>query len=236
LKKVLIFGASSGIGASISRHLSSSFSVYSASRNCPDHFNPDKHFVVDLSKPSVSGEIEDIIHSVNPLHVIFSSGSNIVKPIGSFTQDDISYLFNLNVISAFHIANSYSKLILTQTSSPRRSFVLISSIWSVKGAPMRSLYGLTKGGIDSLVRHLASELSPYNVYVNSIQPGFCDTPLTSKTSTDPIIQKHISRIPDSSDPFIHTSEVAEFVHYLLTSNHSFNAQSFLLDKGLVYAS
>lgn len=236
MKKVLIFGCSSGIGEAIFHRLSPTFDIFSASRNCPTTLNPTNHYSLDLSRSLSHSCIEDVINTVNPDCLIYSSGSNIVKSIGSYSVEDINYLVNLNLVSAFHASNTFANLIKSENSNRQRSLIFLSSIWAVKGAPMRSLYGLTKGGIDSLVRHLGAELAPFNVYVNSIQPGFCNTPLTSKTSLDPIVQNHLSRIDHSSGPLIDTSEIADFVYYLLTSKNSFNSHSFLFDKGLIHAS
>jgi NAD(P)-dependent dehydrogenase (short-subunit alcohol dehydrogenase family) len=235
VNRVLIFGASSGIGEAISRRLSSSFEIFSASRRCPQHVSASKHYSVDLSKANASDHIKEIIFSVQPKHVIYSSGSNIVKQIGSYSSDEIAYLINLNLVSAFHVANSYAMFINKQSVDTKRQLIFLSSIWSVKGAPCRSLYGLTKGGIDSLVRHLSADLSAYNIAVNSIQPGFCRTPLTSKTDSDSVVKEYLSRIVEPNKSLIDTTEIANLVSYLLTVQHSFNAHSFLIEKGLVNA-
>ena len=48
------------------------------------------------------------------------------------------------------------------------------------GGPIRSVYNMTKFGIEGLTKSMAIDLSKYNIRVNSIAPTFVVTPMTKK--------------------------------------------------------
>jgi NAD(P)-dependent dehydrogenase (short-subunit alcohol dehydrogenase family) len=52
------------------------------------------------------------------------------------------------------------------------SVVLFSSVQAGSGCTGTSLYGTTKGAIETLVRHLAVELGPRGIRINAIAPGW----------------------------------------------------------------
>ena len=53
--------------------------------------------------------------------------------------------------------------------------VNIASIIGTRGLPELSAYGASKGGMITLTKCLAVEWAKYNVRVNAIAPGFCET-------------------------------------------------------------
>jgi NAD(P)-dependent dehydrogenase (short-subunit alcohol dehydrogenase family) len=58
--------------------------------------------------------------------------------------------------------------------------VNLSAIGAQTGAPDMALYTASKGGIISLTRSLAVELGKKGITVNSVSPGFIDTPMARR--------------------------------------------------------
>ena len=59
-----------------------------------------------------------------------------------------------------------------------------------------SSYAAGKAAIDHLVRIAANELGPYNIRVNSVQPGFTRTPPTVRTfENEAVVQEFLGRQP-----------------------------------------
>jgi 2-hydroxycyclohexanecarboxyl-CoA dehydrogenase len=56
----------------------------------------------------------------------------------------------------------------------------ISAFGAQIGAPGMALYTASKGGIISMTRSLAIELGPKGITVNSVSPGFIDTPMARR--------------------------------------------------------
>ena len=63
----------------------------------------------------------------------------------------------------------------------RGSVVLFSSVQAQGGLPGCSVYGSTKGAVESMVKHLAVELGPRSIRVNAISPAW----VTSDPDHDP---------------------------------------------------
>jgi 2-hydroxycyclohexanecarboxyl-CoA dehydrogenase len=58
--------------------------------------------------------------------------------------------------------------------------VNLSAIGAQTGAPNMALYTATKGAIIAMTRSLAVELGPKGITVNSVSPGFIDTPMARR--------------------------------------------------------
>ena len=58
--------------------------------------------------------------------------------------------------------------------------VNVSAFGAQIGAPNMALYTASKGGIISMTRSLAIELGPKGITVNSVSPGFIDTPMARR--------------------------------------------------------
>jgi NAD(P)-dependent dehydrogenase (short-subunit alcohol dehydrogenase family) len=56
----------------------------------------------------------------------------------------------------------------------------ISGFGAQIGAPNMALYTASKGGVISMTRSLAIELGPKGITVNSVSPGFIDTPMARR--------------------------------------------------------
>ena len=56
----------------------------------------------------------------------------------------------------------------------------VSAYGAQTGAPNMALYTASKGGIISMTRSLAIELGPRGITVNSVSPGFIDTPMARR--------------------------------------------------------
>ena len=57
------------------------------------------------------------------------------------------------------------------------SIINMSSQLGKVGAPIRSVYNMTKFGVEGLTRGMALELGKYNIRVNSVCPTFVETPM-----------------------------------------------------------
>lgn len=73
--------------------------------------------------------------------------------------------------------NVRGNLVLVNALAPQMierkdgSITFMSSIAARRGSPMLALYSISKGATDLAMRNLAQTLGPYNINVNSINPG-----------------------------------------------------------------
>ena len=82
------------------------------------------------------------------------------------------------------------------TLSGGGSIINISSIWGLVGSFSSAAYHSSKGAVRLLSKAAAVQCAPEGVRVNSVHPGFVQTPLTNKTHTsDSVVRERIAATP-----------------------------------------
>ncbi len=84
-------------------------------------------------------------------------------------------IINVNAGSVFLFCREVGKYMVIQKSG---SIINIISIIGTLGLPELSIYGASKGAVLSLTKSLALEWSKFEVRVNAVAPGFCQTSYT----------------------------------------------------------
>lgn len=108
----------------------------------------------------------------------------------------------------------------------------ISSVHEVKATGFCSVYGISKGALQLLVRELALEYSRYGVTVNNVAPGAIRTDINRQVLSDPAYEaKVIGRIPSG---FIGQPEdVAHLVVFVASEEARYiTGATLLIDGGL----
>ncbi|MBT3863643.1 MAG: glucose 1-dehydrogenase [Chloroflexi bacterium] len=85
---------------------------------------------------------------------------------------------------AVFAVNSTAVMLGTKTAIPAMrkngggSVVNVSSIFGIVGSPMGAAYHASKGAARTFSKAAAVQYAPDNIRVNSVHPGFTDTPMT----------------------------------------------------------
>ncbi len=109
------------------------------------------------------------------------------------------------------------------------AIVNTSSIAATGGVSGVSVYGASKGGLDSMVRHLALELGSQGIRVNNVSPGVIKTPMSMAYGEDYLAPfgQHaaLKRLGEPGD-------VGDVAVWLCTDEARFiTGQSILVDGG-----
>ena len=114
--------------------------------------------------------------------LVNNAGTNRPKPFLEVTPDDYDAVLNLNLRSAYFVAQAVTEKLVGAGRSG--TIINISSQMGHVGAPNRSVYCASKAGLEGLTKAMAVELGPLKIRVNTICPTFIETPMTAPFLTD----------------------------------------------------
>ena len=111
------------------------------------------------------------------------------------------------------------------------SIINMSSQMAHVGGPIRSVYNMTKAGLEGLTRGMAIDLAKSNIRVNSVCPTFVVTPMTKKfLKSKKFKSDTLKKIPMGK--FAELSDVATAVAFLASdSSKMITGTSILIDGG-----
>ena len=108
-------------------------------------------------------------------------------------EEDWDLILRNNLKSVFLCCREVAKQLIKQNTGGK--IVNISSIHATLSEPSAGAYTAAKGGIEAFSRTLATELAPYKINVNCIEPGATYTELTIPMYTDAVKKSLYERIP-----------------------------------------
>lgn len=96
----------------------------------------------------------------------------------------------------------------------------MASIYGLVGDVGSTAYNAAKGGVVNLTRSVADDLAQYNVRVNSVCPGFVDTPMTEEVQEDEEFMQHIENMTPLGR-MAEPDEIASVVAFLASEEASY---------------
>lgn len=114
---------------------------------------------------SLPGELDGLVHLVG--------GIRAGKPVHDTTEDDVTEMFRLNVVTAFNIIRAVMPLFIAHG---RGSIVTVGARDVVHPAKNRSAYMTAKSAVVGLTRAVAEEGRAHNIRANVILPSILRTP------------------------------------------------------------
>lgn len=185
--RVLITGATSGIGKSIVQRITDLGSdVVLVGRNSNKLIsvvdelgvkNQAKIILYDMSTPkSIKEELKVLSREKKFTGFVNSAGVDITKPLKLLKPEDYNLLFNLNVVVPSEIIKELTHKSIFNSNGG--SLVLIGSVMGSLGQKGKIAYASAKAAVNGFVKSAAMELSVKNIRVNGISPGIVETPLT----------------------------------------------------------
>lgn len=181
-KKILITGASSGIGYATAKECSRMGASLTLNGRDEERLyqclkevgeNGNTFVKADLT---VSEELENLVSKVPVLDgVVISAGKGITLPIKSATTKKYQEILDINFLAPAELVRL---LLKKKKINDGASIVIIASIGGVcQFEPANAVYGTSKAAINSFMKFAALEMAPKGIRVNTICPGMVETPL-----------------------------------------------------------
>ena len=179
-------------------------------------------------------EVKSVFKQIKSLDILVNNaGTNRPEHFTKIKKEDMDYVVDLNLKAAFHVAQMASKLMIKAKNrkSIGGSIINISSQLGKVGAPKRSIYNMTKFGIEGLTRGMALDLAKDNIRVNTVCPTFVETPMVKKFFKDKKFKTQmINNIPLGR--LATESDIATAVVYLASNASSMiTGSSLMIDGG-----
>jgi NAD(P)-dependent dehydrogenase (short-subunit alcohol dehydrogenase family) len=184
-RTAIVTGASQGIGAGIVKgFVERGFNVVANSRKMTQSTEvaASNHVaLVDghIGEPATAAKIVETalsrFKSIDAL--VNNAGIFFTKPFTDYTAEDFKSLVSTNVEGFLYITQLSVKQMLTQRSGG--SIVTITAALAANpiAGVKASVPMITKGGLDTITRHLAIEYAKDGIRFNAVAPGVVNTPL-----------------------------------------------------------
>lgn len=241
-KVAIITGAASGIGAATAKL----FAAEGAQLLLTD--------IQEVKLKALANEIKKNGHSVSyAIHDVSSEGSwieivskaksefgkidvlvnnagitgNLMAPLEERTVDEFNKVIAVNLLSHFL---GLKTVVPYMRQNNGGSIVNISSIGGIIGSAGATAYSASKGGSRVLTKGAAGEFAQDNIRINSVHPGYIETPMTKEMKrADDFGAMAIGATPLSrgANPL----EVASGILFLASDESSFMTGSEMIIDG-----
>lgn len=238
METVIVTGVSGGLGSNIATLLlKNGYKIIGLSRRKnatvkileENYDNTFNHIRFDLNEPE---KIKNLyLNKIKQLGNIYGLVNNAALAyddiITNAKVENLTYMYNVNIISPIILSKYAIRDMLLNNING--SLVHISSVSAHTGYKGLSMYGSTKGALESFSKGTAREWGQRGIRSNVVSPGFMETPMSDALSEEQKqrIYKRTS-LKRATDP----DSVAETVKFLLSNkSRSITGEVIMVDNG-----
>jgi len=237
-KRILITGASSGIGRAIAIMAAKQGASLILTGRSEERLQGTKQllrgtqhrtFPLDLSDDQrVLSQINQLVPE--PLNgVVYCAGQAHIKPIKFLKPADVQRIYQINCIAPT-ILMSY--LLKKKRICKQAAVVFISSIAAKQPYKGGSVYASTKAALESFSRSLALEYATQGIRANCIAPAMVKSPMYAQAQqvvSEQLMQEHAQQYPLGVGT---STDVAHAAVFLLSDAAKWiTGQTLTLDGG-----
>lgn len=239
-KKIMITGASSGIGREIAILASQLGSqVFLVGRNNDkledtmsrlEGVNHD-YISYDLNKLD---EIEKIFEKGIGYNqkkfdgLVYSAGISKVIPLNSISYKNMNEIMNINFYSFIMMVKLFSK----KKYSCSGSIVSLSSTAAIIPERCQTIYASSKAALNSATSTLAIELNEKKIRINTIIAGYTDTPMTRVVIDEMSLEHHNKLAQRQLLGICQPEDIANMAMFLLSdASKAITGRNVFVDGG-----
>ncbi|WP_419833328.1 SDR family NAD(P)-dependent oxidoreductase [Endozoicomonas atrinae] len=227
-KVVIVSGGSSGIGLETGQRLSGEGARVYNLDIVESEAVGSKFIPCDVSSfDQVQNAVQSVIAAEGKIDALFANaGIHKFGTIEETAIEDMQKIISINCFGIFYLLKAVLPVMRKQESG---SILLMGSDQSFVGKGSSAAYGMSKGAIAQLTKSTAIDYAPFNIRVNCICPGTCETGLLKKAVTgfnqlSGVSESEIMDMLEGAQPIKRVSkpaEIASLACYLLSSENSF---------------
>jgi len=211
----IITGASSGIGAGVSKSLAAAGAAVvvnypvEATKAAAEAVLAEIKgaggagitYQCDVSKePEVQQMFTDVVKQFGTVDILVNNaGLQRDSPFNEMTLEQWNYVLSVNLTGQFLCAREAVKEFLRRGIVPERSraagkIICMSSVHEEIPWGGHVNYAASKGGIMMMMKSIAQEFAPSKIRVNSIGPGAIKTPINHQAWATPAAEKELLKL------------------------------------------
>lgn len=241
-KRILVTGASNGIGAQVCRLISSlGAKVIMVARQeikmkeIMQHLTGTGHayYAFDLTEiESIEDLLKKIVKENGKLDgIVHCAGKSFTRPLKQVKFSLLHETMLINFYAFFELVRVYSS---KKINNGLGSVVVMSSSAAVRGDKAMSGYAASKAAIEGAIKPLAKELSDKNIRINAVRAGMIRTAMFDSFS-EKYDESAIKALLDKQYlGIIETEDVADAIAYLLSDAAKFiTGTSLVIDGGFL---
>jgi NAD(P)-dependent dehydrogenase (short-subunit alcohol dehydrogenase family) len=137
---------------------------------------------VDVSdRAAIDDALKQVRGELGPIEImVTSAGIDEFSKFVDITPEAWDRIIAVNLTGTFHCLQA---VVPDMLAGKWGRIVTISSSSAQSGAARMAHYVASKGGVIGLTKSLALELAPHGITVNTVPPGFIDTPMARRAET-----------------------------------------------------
>lgn len=226
-KIAIVTGGASGIGLSIVKNLLEA-NIKAIAWDIKPPLEDIPFVVCDVtSEEKVQKAYQETVEKYGtPQILINNCGLQFMSTVEEFPLEKWNQLISIMLTGTFLC----SKTVIPQMKKSGWGRIInISSIHGKVASPYKAAYVSAKHGVLGLAKVMALELAESNITVNSICPGFVDTPLmraqiTKQSELNKMSEKdvinNIMLAPACIKKFTETNQIADLVKFFISDSAS----------------
>lgn len=229
MKRVLVTGATRGIGKSIAIKFKE-LSYYVIGTGTQFSFNQnhlDDYIQSDFTNNQDIESLCDYISCRKIDVLINNAGINIINDFCNITTSDFLKVQQVNTYAPLRLSQSViGHMIINNWGR----IVNISSIWGSVSKKGRCNYSISKSALNGMTTSISVEFADHGILCNSVSPGFIDTEMTWNNLKKDGVEQVLKNVPIKR--LAQVDEVANLVCMLGSEQNTYiSGQNIVIDGG-----
>ena len=182
-KKVLVTGASDGIGYGIAKaFLQEGATVHiTGTRTANDYQNDFSQMTFHSLNVADENAVDNLANSIKELDVLINCVGTVLYKKQEFERAGFEKIITINLTGVMHLCTAF----FPHLEKSGGNIINLDSVVAIRPALNNPAYTASKAGLKQLTKGLAMKWGRKGIRVNSIAPGIVPTKLTANQTDKP---------------------------------------------------